>query len=59
MAQMNEKETTDEVVQEVRRIKEELAKSCDFDIDRILDAARRNQEQSGRVVLRLPVRQIP
>jgi hypothetical protein len=57
MAQEIEKETTDEVVQEVRRIKEELAKSCDFDIDRILDAARRNQEQSGRTVLKAPVRE--
>jgi hypothetical protein len=37
MAQMNEKETTDEVIQETRRIKEALAASMDFDIDRILD----------------------
>ena len=46
MSMVNEKETTDEVVQEVRRIKEKLAKSFDFDVDRILEDARRRQKQS-------------
>lgn len=57
MAQLNEKETVDEVVQEVRKIKEELAKSLDFDIDRILEVARRNQQQSGRKVVAPPAPQ--
>ena len=57
MAQRNEKETTDEVVQETRRIKEVLAESMDFDIDRILEDARRKQKESGRKVLSPPVRQ--
>ena len=48
-------ETTDEVVQEVRRIKEKLAKSFDFDVDRILEDARRRQTQSERTVLPPPV----
>jgi hypothetical protein len=56
MAQMNEKETTDEVIQETRNIKEALAASMDFDIDRILDDARRKQKESGRKVLAPPVR---
>ena len=57
MAQLNEKETTDEVVQETRRIKEVLAESMDFDIDRILKDARQKQKESGRKVLSPPVRQ--
>lgn len=57
MAQLNEKETTDEVVQETRRIKEVLAESMDFDIDRILEDARQKQKESGRRVLSPPVRQ--
>ena len=57
MAQLNEKETTDEVVQETRRIKEVLAESMDFDIDRILEDARQKQKESGRKVLSPPVQQ--
>ena len=45
MKPMNDKETTDEVLQETRRIKEALAKSMDFDLDRILEDARRRQEK--------------
>ena len=58
MKPMDEKETTDEIIQETRRIKEALAKSMDFDIDRILEDARHRQEKSGRVVLAPPVRPI-
>ncbi len=57
MAQLNEKKTTDEVVQETRRIKEVLAELMDFDIDRILEDARQKQKESGRKVLAPPVRQ--
>ena len=57
MAQLNEKKTTDEVVQETRRIKEVLAELMDFDIDRILEDARQKQKVSGRKVLAPPVRQ--
>ena len=56
---MNEKETTDEIIQETRRIKEALAKSMDFDIDRILEDARQRQGKSGRVVLSPPVQPTP
>jgi len=43
MAQILEVETTDVVIQETRRIKEELAKEHNFDVDRILQAARERQ----------------
>ena len=54
MAQIEEKETTDEVIQETRRIKEVLAEALDFDIDRILEDARKKQKESGRKVLSPP-----
>ncbi len=57
MKQMNEEETTDEIIQETRRIKEVLAKSMDFDIDRILKDARQKQRKSNREVLSPPVQQ--
>ena len=59
MKPMNDKETTDEIIRETRRIKETLAKSMDFDIDRILKHARQKQEKSGRAVLSPLVRPIP
>ncbi len=57
MAQINETETTDEVIQETRRIKEVLAASMGFDIDRILQDAKRKQNQTGRKILSPPVRE--
>jgi hypothetical protein len=58
MKQMNNKDTTDEIIQETRRIKEALAKSMDFDIDRILKDARLWQRKSGRNILSPPVQPI-
>ena len=58
MKELNDKETTDEVIHETRRIKEALAKSMDFDIDRILKDARLRQRKSGRKVLSPPVQQL-
>jgi hypothetical protein len=55
MGMINEKETTDEVVQEVRRIKEKLAQPFDFDVDRILEDARRRQKLGHRTVLPPPL----
>lgn len=54
MAPVNEKETVDEVMQEVRKIKEALAERMGFDIDRILEDARRRQQESGRRVISPP-----
>ncbi len=58
MKPMNDKETTDEIILETRRIKEALAKSMDFDLDRILKDARQRQKKSGRNVLSPPVKPI-
>ena len=46
---------TDEIILETRRIKEALAESMDFDLDRILEDARQKQKKSGRTVLSPPV----
>ena len=56
MKPMNEKETKGEIIQETRRIKEALAKSMDFDLDRILEDARQRQEKSSRIILSPPIR---
>jgi hypothetical protein len=53
---MENHETRDEVLREVRRIKEALAKSMNFDIHRILEDARRRQREGGRTVLPPPAR---
>ena len=57
MKPTNQKETTDEIILETRRIKEALAKSMDFDIDRILKDARQKQRKSSRKVLSPSVQQ--
>ena len=57
MKELNDKETTDEIIQKIRRIKETLAKSMDFDIDRILKDTRLRQGKSGRKILSPPVQQ--
>jgi hypothetical protein len=46
MAQVEFRETTDDVLAEVRRIKDELAAAFDYDIDRIFDDLRRQQRES-------------
>ena len=56
MPSYNETASRDEVLAEVRRIKETLAASMDYDIKRILDDARRRQNEGGRTVLPAPPR---
>ena len=58
MKEINGKETKDEIIQETRRIKEALAKSMDFDIDRIMKDARMRQRKSGRKILSPPVQKL-
>ena len=55
MPPIKESTTTDEVVREVRKIKEQLAQAFDFDIDRILADAREKQRKGGRKILSPPV----
>lgn len=54
MKHSNEKETADEVIQEMRNIKESLAKAMEFDMDRIFEDARKRQAESDRVLLPVP-----
>jgi hypothetical protein len=56
MCRIENNETRDEVLQEVRRIKEALAESMGFDIRRMVEDARRRQYEGGRTVLPPPVR---
>ncbi len=48
---MDHEETTDEIIREIRRIKEALAKPLDFDVDRILEDAINSQENTSKDVL--------
>jgi hypothetical protein len=57
MAQIDDKVTADEIIEETRRIKHHLAESKAFDIDRILAEARDKQKRSGRTILSPPIRQ--
>ena len=57
MAGMENRETTDDVVEQVRRIKAALGESLNYDIDRILEDARQRQKEGRRTVLSPPVRQ--
>ena len=47
------KTMTDEIIREVRRAKEELAKQFNYDIDALAAELRRRQENSGREVVNL------
>jgi hypothetical protein len=44
---------TDEIIQEVWRAKDELAKQFNYDIDALAAELRRRQENSGRKVVNL------
>ena len=51
MSQMETTDTTDEIILEVRRIKESLAERENFDLDLILESARKNQQFGGRKII--------
>ena len=48
----------DEVIREVRAIREALAAEHDYDVRALFEAARRRQEESGRKVVQLESRRI-
>ena len=49
-------QTKDEVIQEVRKIKDDLAKVFAYDLKKMLDAARMRQKTSGHIILSPPAR---
>ncbi len=46
----------DPVIEEIHAIREELARAANYDIDKLLEAARARQAKSGRPAVRLPPR---
>jgi hypothetical protein len=55
MAHIDEVQTSDEVIQEVRTIKETLARSLNYDVHRILEDARKRQQSSSKKTIAPPV----
>ena len=58
MAIIENRKTQDEVLREVREIKEQLGASHGFDVRRILDEARANQAKGGRAVIPSPAAKV-
>ena len=56
MATIDQPETCDEVIREVRTIKETLAQAHGYDVGKILDDAREKQKRGGRTILPAPTR---
>jgi hypothetical protein len=48
--------TTDPIIEEIRAIREALAKEAGFDAEKIAEAARMRQVESGRKAVTLPPR---
>lgn len=46
----------DEIVEEVRRVRDEYAAQFDYDVRRIAEDLRRRQQESGREYVTLPPR---
>ena len=44
---------TDEIVEEIHRIREEYAKSFNYDLDAIFEDLRKKQAESGREIVNL------
>ncbi len=49
---------TDPIVEEIHAIREAIAMESDNDMQRIVEAARARQAESGRKVVRLPPRPV-
>jgi hypothetical protein len=49
-------QTRDEVIQEVRKIKDDLAKAFAYNLKKMLDDARMRQMTSGHIILSPPAR---
>ena len=51
--------SSDPIVEEVRRIREQYAARFNYDLAAIAKDLREKQEQSGRKVVRLPAKRLP
>lgn len=49
---------SDPIVDEVRAIRDAIAKECDYDIEKIAAAIKAHEAQSGRTIVRLPPRKV-
>jgi hypothetical protein len=48
----------DPIIEEIHAVREELAREADYDIEKMLEAARARQAASGRQAVRLPPRKV-
>lgn len=49
---------SDSVVDEVREIRDAIAKECDYDIEKLAQSLKAHEAQSGRKVVRLPPKKV-
>ncbi|WP_445248282.1 hypothetical protein [Microcoleus sp. OTE_8_concoct_300] len=49
---------TDEIVEEIHKIREEYAKSFNYDLDAIFADLQKKQAESGREVVKLPPKRV-
>lgn len=49
---------SDSIVDEVRAARDAIAKEVDYDIDRLAQAIKGREAQSGRQIVRLPPRKV-
>jgi len=54
--QRDEQAWTDEIVAEVRFVREQLFAACDYDLEKLADRLRQAQKASGRAVVTFPRR---
>ncbi len=50
--------SSDPIVDDVRAIRDAIAKEFDYDIEKLADAIKARESQSGRKVVRLPPRNV-
>jgi hypothetical protein len=49
----------DPIVDEVRTVRDAIAREYDYDVKKLADALREEQRKSGRKAVRLPPRRMP